>query len=270
MLPSAPRAYRSHGVGADPGAVLGVVADATAAGRVVLGLTTPTTLMIARQVAAPHGYGLAFHGEHDYLGNDRLRHHLRGDDAWLGDLATLLEHSADAWPQALGRTLAGLPADRECTATQAVTCAARQPARNPGQLRVLGARAAAGLSADSRYGRSPPFQQEKPDMPQALPDWLTPQQFFQAVEEMRAVVGKQWVVVRGRPGAAQLPRRLLARGRRRVPAVGRGRPGRRGADPENPEDRQRLPRAAVDHLQRQELRLRRSRRRARPATWCWT
>ena len=31
-------------------------------------------------------------------------------------------------------------------------------------------------------------------MPQALPDWLTPQQFWQAVQEMRAVVGKQWVV----------------------------------------------------------------------------
>lgn len=128
------RAYRSHGVGADPGAVLGVMADATAAGRLVLGLTTPTALMIARQVAAPHGYSLAFHGEHDYLGNDRLRHRLHGDDAWLGDLAKLLEHSADAWPQALGRTLAGLPADRECTATEAVSCTARHPAGKPGQL----------------------------------------------------------------------------------------------------------------------------------------
>lgn len=130
----APRAFRSHGVGADPGAVLGVMAGATAAGRVVMGLTTPTALMIARQVAAPHGYGLAFQGAHEYLGNDRLRHRLHGDDAWLGDLATLLEHSADAWPQALGRTLAGLPADRECTATQAVHCVARRPAGNPGQL----------------------------------------------------------------------------------------------------------------------------------------
>jgi hypothetical protein len=128
------RAYRSHGVGADPGPVLGVMADATAAGRAVLGLTTPTALMIARQVAAPHGYGLTFHGEHDYLGNDRLHHRLRGDDAWLGDLATLLERSADAWPQALGRTLAGLPTDRECTTTQAVGCIARHPARKPGQL----------------------------------------------------------------------------------------------------------------------------------------
>ena len=129
-----PRAYRSHGVGVDPGAVLGVVADATVAGRVVLGLTTPTALMIARQVAAPHGYGLAFQGEHDYLGKDRLRHRLRGDEAWLGDLATLLEHSADAWPQVLGRTLAALPADRECTATQAFDCVARHPAGKPGQL----------------------------------------------------------------------------------------------------------------------------------------
>lgn len=127
------RAYRSHGVGADPGAVLGVMADATAAGRTVLGLTTPTALMIARQVAAPHGYSLAFHGEHDYLGDDRLNHRLRGDHAWLGDLAALLERSADAWPQALGRTLAGLPADRECTATEAVSCTARHPARKPGQ-----------------------------------------------------------------------------------------------------------------------------------------
>lgn len=129
-----PRAYRSHGVGVDPGAVLGVVADATAAGRVVLGLTTPTALMILRQVAAPHGYGLAFQGEHDYLGKDRLRHRLRGNEAWLGDLATLLEHSADAWPQVLGRTLAGLPADRECTATQAFDCVARHPAGKPGHL----------------------------------------------------------------------------------------------------------------------------------------
>ncbi|WP_448508501.1 hypothetical protein [Immundisolibacter sp.] len=129
-----PRAYRSHGVGVDPGAVLGVMADAAAAGRVVLGLTTTTAFMIARQVAAPHGYGLAFQGEHDYLDNHHLRHRLRGDEAWLGELATLLEHSADAWPQALGRTLAGLPADRECTATQAINCAARHPDRNPGQL----------------------------------------------------------------------------------------------------------------------------------------
>ena len=129
----APRAYRCHGVDVDPGAVLGVVADATATGRVLLGLTTPTTLMIARQVAAPHGYGLAFHGEHDYLDSDRLRHHLRGDAAWLDDLAALLENSTDAWPQALGRSLAGLPADRECTATRAVSCAARQPGRVSGQ-----------------------------------------------------------------------------------------------------------------------------------------
>lgn len=129
-----PRAYRSHGVGVDPGAVLGVMADATAAGRAVLGLTTPTALMIARQVAAPHGYGLAYRGEHDYRGDDRLRHRLRGDEVWLGDLATLLEHSADSWPQALGRALAGLPADRECAATRAIDCAARHPARNPGQL----------------------------------------------------------------------------------------------------------------------------------------
>jgi hypothetical protein len=128
-----PRAYRSHGVGVDPGAVLGVMADATAAGRVVLGLTTPTAFMIARQVAAPHGYGLAFQGEHDYLDNHHLRHRLRGDEAWLGELATLLEHSADAWPQALGRTLAGLPADRECTATQAIDCVARRVAGKPGQ-----------------------------------------------------------------------------------------------------------------------------------------
>jgi len=129
----APRAYRSHGVGVDPGAVIGVMADATAARRVVLGLTTPSTLMIARQIAAPHGYGLAFQGEHDYLDSDRLRHHLRGDAAWLDDLASLLENSADAWPQALGRSLAGLPADRECTTTRAVTCAARHPERISGQ-----------------------------------------------------------------------------------------------------------------------------------------
>ncbi|HCO42599.1 MAG TPA: oxidoreductase [Gammaproteobacteria bacterium] len=31
-------------------------------------------------------------------------------------------------------------------------------------------------------------------MPKALPDWLTPQQFWQAVDEMRAVVGKDWVI----------------------------------------------------------------------------
>ncbi|WP_372720208.1 FAD-dependent oxidoreductase, partial [Immundisolibacter sp.] len=30
-------------------------------------------------------------------------------------------------------------------------------------------------------------------MPQVLPDWLTPQQFQQAVKEMRAVVGDKWV-----------------------------------------------------------------------------
>ena len=130
----AARAYRSHGAGVDPGVVLGVMADAAAADRPVLGLTTPTALMIARQVAAPHGYGLTFQGEHDYLDNHRLRHRLRGDEAWLGDLATLLERSADAWPQALGRTLAGLPVDRECSATQALDCHAHHPADRPGQL----------------------------------------------------------------------------------------------------------------------------------------
>lgn len=36
-------------------------------------------------------------------------------------------------------------------------------------------------------------------MPQALPDWLTPRQFKQAVDEMRAVVGGQWVVYEDGP-----------------------------------------------------------------------
>lgn len=128
------RAFRSHGVGIDPGAVIGVMAEATAAGRMVLGLTTPATLMIARQVAAPHGYSLVFQGEHDYVRNDRLHHRLRGDAAWLGDLASLLERSADAWPQALGRSLAGLPAGPECDAAQTVDCAVRRPAHKPGQM----------------------------------------------------------------------------------------------------------------------------------------
>ena len=121
------RAFRSHGVGADPGAVLGVVADATAAGRLLLGLTTPSALMIARQVAAPHGYGLVFHGEHDVLGDDRFQHRLHGDVAWLKDVANLLQHSAAAWPTALGRTLAGLPADRECRAEHSIGCATAAP-----------------------------------------------------------------------------------------------------------------------------------------------
>lgn len=121
------RAFRSHGVGADPGAVLGVVADATAAGRLLLGLTTPSALMIARQMAAPHGYGLVFHGEHDVLGDDRFRHRLHGDEVWLKDVADLLQRSADAWPTALGRSLAGLPGDRECRAEHVVGCATAAP-----------------------------------------------------------------------------------------------------------------------------------------------
>ena len=119
-----PRAFRSHGVGADPGAVLGVVADATAAGRLLIGLTTPTTLMIARQMAAPQGYGLVFHGEHGTLADDGTRHRLHGDAAWLPELAQLLQHSADAWPGALGRSLIGLSAQRECSSSQSVACAA--------------------------------------------------------------------------------------------------------------------------------------------------
>ena len=122
------RAFRSHGVGADPGVVLGVVADATAAGRLLLGLTTPSALMIARQVAAPHGYGLVFHGEHDTLADGQLHHRLHGDAAWLTDVADLLSQTADAWPAALGRSLARLPADRECSAVHSVGCAARQAA----------------------------------------------------------------------------------------------------------------------------------------------
>ncbi|MDD3675091.1 hypothetical protein [Thauera propionica] len=121
------RAFRSHGVGADPGAVLGVVADATAAGRLLLGLTTPSALMIARQVAAPHGYGLVFHGEHDVLGDGRFQHRLHGDEAWLKDVADLLQHATHAWPTALGRTLAGLPADRECGAMHSIGCATAAP-----------------------------------------------------------------------------------------------------------------------------------------------
>lgn len=119
------RAFRSHGVGADPGAVLGVVADATAAGRSILGLTSPSTLMIARQVAATHGYGLVFHGEHAAQADGRPSHRLHGDDAWLPALAELMQRSPDAWPTLLGRTLVGLPADRECGTTQSVTCAQR-------------------------------------------------------------------------------------------------------------------------------------------------
>ena len=119
------RAFRSHGVGADPGAVLGVVAEATAAGRLILGLTSPSTLMIARQVAATHGYGLVFHGEHAAQADGRPSHRLHGDDAWLPALAELMQRSPDAWPTLLGRTLVGLPADRECGTTQSVTCAQR-------------------------------------------------------------------------------------------------------------------------------------------------
>ena len=118
----APVAFRAHGVGADPATVLGVVADATAAGRLLLGLTTPSALMIARQTAAPHGYALVFHGEHAYRRDGQLHHRLRGDDAWLKDLARLLQASGDAWPQNLGRTLAGLPADRDCTGLPTVDC----------------------------------------------------------------------------------------------------------------------------------------------------
>ena len=66
LAAAAPVAFRAHGVGADPATVLGVVADATAAGRLLLGLTTPSALMIARQMAASHGYALVFHGEHAY------------------------------------------------------------------------------------------------------------------------------------------------------------------------------------------------------------
>jgi hypothetical protein len=120
-----PRAFRSHGVGADPGVVLGVVADATAAGRSILGLTSPSTLMIARQVAAAHGYGLVFHGEHDTAIDGRVGHRLHGDEAWLPTLAELMQRSPDTWPTLLGRTLIGLPADRECSATQRVTCTER-------------------------------------------------------------------------------------------------------------------------------------------------
>ena len=122
-----PRAFRSHGVGADPGAVLGVVADATAAGRLLIGLTTPATLMIARQVAAPHGYGLVFQGEHGAASEDDLRHHLHGDAAWLPELAQLLQHSSNDWPGALGRSLVGLSADRECNASLLVACASATP-----------------------------------------------------------------------------------------------------------------------------------------------
>lgn len=130
----APVAFRAHGVGADPAAVFGVVADATAAGRLLLGLTTPATLMITRQVAAPHGYALVFQGEHAYRRDGQLHHRLRGDGAWLNDLARLLQASGDAWPQSLGRTLAGLPADRECTATRALDCAAPHRAHKPGKM----------------------------------------------------------------------------------------------------------------------------------------
>ncbi|MFZ5491748.1 MAG: hypothetical protein ACOY6E_04520 [Pseudomonadota bacterium] len=129
----APRAFRSHGVGVDPGPVLGVVADATAAGRLLIGLTTPTTLMIARQMAAPQGYGLVFHGEHGALMDGKPHHRLHGDDAWLPELAQLLQRSADAWPGALGRSLVGLATERECSASQSVACAsdARRDAGAP-------------------------------------------------------------------------------------------------------------------------------------------
>jgi hypothetical protein len=121
----APVAFRAHGVGADPAAVFGVVADATAAGRLLLGLTTPATLMITRQVAAPHGYALVFQGEHAYRRDGQLHHRLRGDSVWLNDLAKLLQASGDAWPQSLGRTLAGLPADRDCANLPTVDCTTR-------------------------------------------------------------------------------------------------------------------------------------------------
>lgn len=129
-----PRAFRSHGVGADPGAVLAVVADATAAGRLLVGLTTPATLMIARQLAAPHGYGLVFHGEHDTRVGHALQHRVHGDAAWVPELAQLLQQSADAWPGALGRSLIGLSAERECSASRQVACGAAAPHDASGRL----------------------------------------------------------------------------------------------------------------------------------------
>ena len=129
----APVAFRAHGVGADPATAFGVVADAAAAGRPLLGLTTPATLMITRQVAAPHGYGLVFQGEHTYRRDGQLHHRLRGDGAWLTDLAKLLQASGSAWPQSLGRTLASLPADRDCAGLPAVDCTTRHDSDPSGQ-----------------------------------------------------------------------------------------------------------------------------------------
>jgi hypothetical protein len=128
------RAFRSHAVGADPGEVLGVVADATAAGRSILGLTSPSALMIARQMAAAQGYGLVFRGEHAAQTDGRLSHRLHGDDAWLPTLAELLQRSPDGWPTLLGRTLVGLPADRECRAVQNVTCTERSSRGSSAEL----------------------------------------------------------------------------------------------------------------------------------------
>ncbi len=128
------QAYRSHGVGNDPGVVLGVLPEAMTAGRAVVGLTTHTALVIAQQVAGPQGYALAYHGEHTHLGDEQLRHRLLGNAAWLADLATLLKTSADGWPSALGNAIPRLTNDQECADRHELSCRATRPQGSPGQL----------------------------------------------------------------------------------------------------------------------------------------
>jgi hypothetical protein len=127
------QAYRAHGVTTDPGAVLGLVGPAIAAGRPIVGFTTDPVLLLAEHVAGREGYALVFHSDHRHDGT-ALTHVLRGETALLAALEPALLASGAAWPALLARHANALAASRALAATRRVEGGGARPAGSPGHL----------------------------------------------------------------------------------------------------------------------------------------
>lgn len=133
-LGSAP--YRAHGVGADPGAVLGVLPNAIAAGRPIVGITTDAALVLAEHLAGREGYQLVFHSDHQHADADALTHTLRGEHALVEALERPLAQGGAQWPALLARHAGALTASRGRDRQRTVQARATRPAASPGHLAV--------------------------------------------------------------------------------------------------------------------------------------
>lgn len=128
--------YRAHGVGTDPGAVLGMLPAAIAARRPVVGISTDAALLLAEHLAGREGYRLVFHSDHEHTPTDTLTHTLRGERDLLDALERPLAQGGARWPALLACHAGALAVSRGGDQRRSVQARATRPAASPGHLAV--------------------------------------------------------------------------------------------------------------------------------------